>query len=121
MTDVIADVVMELDRQRERGFSQKRDDAHTKGDLARAGGVYALWCYAAALESHILMYMWPWGRDYFKPKGVRRDLVRAAALIIAEIQKIDRDTETKVEEYEKHPDSFSAIIHSDLRNREHSQ
>jgi len=34
---------------------------------------------------------WPW-HDGFKPKGKRADLVRAAAFIIAEIEKLDRTT-----------------------------
>lgn len=33
---------------------------------------------------------WPWQRKWWKPKDPRRDLVRAGALIIAEIERIDR-------------------------------
>ena len=31
-----------------------------------------------------------WGLDWLKPKSPRRDLVRAAALIVAEIERLDR-------------------------------
>lgn len=35
---------------------------------------------------------WPttWAEDWWKPKNPRRDLVRAAALLIAEIERLDR-------------------------------
>lgn len=37
-------------------------------------------------------YNWPrsWSRAWWKPKNPRRDLVRAAALLIAEIERLDR-------------------------------
>jgi hypothetical protein len=34
--------------------------------------------------------MWPWARQWWKPTGARRDLVKAAALLLAEIERIDR-------------------------------
>jgi hypothetical protein len=36
--------------------------------------------------------LWPskWAEHWFKPKDPRRDLVRAAALCIAEIERLDR-------------------------------
>jgi len=34
---------------------------------------------------------WPWDPKWWKPKDRRRDLVRAAALIIAEIDRHDRE------------------------------
>ena len=33
---------------------------------------------------------WPWEPSWWKPKGARRDLVRAAALCLAEIDRIKR-------------------------------
>ena len=33
---------------------------------------------------------WPWSLDWWKPKDPRRDLVRAGALIVAEIERLDR-------------------------------
>lgn len=33
---------------------------------------------------------WPWPAAAWKPKSTRRDLVRAAALLVAEIERIDR-------------------------------
>jgi hypothetical protein len=34
--------------------------------------------------------LWPWGAHWWKPKTGRRDLVRAAALLVAEIERLDR-------------------------------
>jgi len=33
---------------------------------------------------------WPWAEKWWKPKNERRDLVKAAALILAEIERLDR-------------------------------
>ena len=43
---------------------------------------------------------WPiaWEDKWWKPKNPRRDLVRAAALIIAEIERLDRKAEAEGEE-----------------------
>jgi hypothetical protein len=35
---------------------------------------------------------WPWADKDWKPKDRRRDLIRAAALIVAEIERLDRAT-----------------------------
>ena len=35
-------------------------------------------------------FFWPWERDWWKPVDNRRDLVRAGALISAELDRMDR-------------------------------
>jgi hypothetical protein len=35
-------------------------------------------------------YGWPWDLKWWKPTTPRRDLVKAAALIVAEIERLDR-------------------------------
>jgi hypothetical protein len=62
------------------GWTAEHDDGHTHGELAAAAAAYA-WPYAPAL--------WPWG-DGFKPTSRERDLVRAGALIAAEIDRLRR-------------------------------
>lgn len=37
-----------------------------------------------------LSFRWPWPSKWWKPKSQRRDLVRAGALILAEIERLDR-------------------------------
>jgi hypothetical protein len=97
-------------RERERQFYEERwtdehDDQHDKGQLAFAGAAYAL---AAAIQAELVGHgkdpkfaataaglakapaWWPFSTSWWKPKDRRRDLVRAAALIIAEIERLDR-------------------------------
>ena len=66
----LADVAAERRRQVDVAGWVRHDDAHSDGALARAAGCYAL---HAGLES-----------------SRRRDLVKAGALILAEIERLDR-------------------------------
>lgn len=93
----IDDIAAERQRQIEQeGWSLAHDDQHTNGSLAIAAA-----CYAAP-DSSIFDYpnpvlasdprrlVWPWDRKWWKPKDRRRDLVIAAALLVAEIERLDR-------------------------------
>lgn len=70
------------------GWSIEHDDSHLTGELGRAGAAYAL---HAGTESVSTPAECPWNGQWWKPGGRRRDLVRAAALVIAEGEKFDRD------------------------------
>ncbi len=108
MIQALQDILEERRRQQEaEGWSHEHDDAHNKGELARAGGLYALVAgsgsteYRNALDgSHMLdpleaaMRYWPWDRSWFKPSSRRRDLVKAGALIMEEIERLDRAAES---------------------------
>lgn len=98
-------VVAERFRQIEaEGWSIEHDDKeHATGELARAGACYAL-ANAPLLfipDPHdrsgravikvSAFSLWGWDRAWWKPQGLRRDLVRSAALIIAEGEKFDRN------------------------------
>jgi hypothetical protein len=89
-------VIEERYRQIEaEGWSIKHDDEHAAGDLALAGAGYAL---AAGYRKRGVKEKdlstppswWPWSIDWWKPEGFRRDLVRAGALNLAELEKFDR-------------------------------
>jgi hypothetical protein len=101
MSQAMIDVLSERLRQRDKeGHSDAHDDRHGDGSLAMAGACYASLAAASAQTGNNvkgakyrrspLSMRWPWDRKYWKPKDPRRDLVRAAALIIAEIERIDR-------------------------------
>lgn len=47
-------------------------------------------CYAYASSGSAIIKGWPWDERWWKPEGGRRDLVKAGALIIAEIERLDR-------------------------------
>lgn len=82
------DVVAERQRQvSAEGYSLYRDDLYVKGELAEAGATYA---NLAGNPKHIST-AWPWGQATFKPSADRRrDMVKAAALLLAEIERLDR-------------------------------
>lgn len=84
------DVVRERQRQvAGEGYSLSRDDGYIKGELAEAASVYA----SLAGQPRSMSTSWPWGHATFKPSDDRRrDLVKAGALILAEIERLDRRT-----------------------------
>ncbi len=103
----IADIAAERLRQIEaEGWSQDHDDAHSDGEMARAAGIYAVIAgsdrtdYRNATGGYslndilqgLMDHYWPWDRSWFKPADRRRDLVKAGALIVAEIERLDRLT-----------------------------
>jgi len=100
VTKAITDILDERERQKsQEGYKNEHDDLYEQNELSRAAGSYAN--YAANCsslhESHPSLYQrqvapdnWPFDKVYWKPKSPRQDLVRAAALLIAEIERIDR-------------------------------
>ena len=84
---VIEEIAAERRRQIEvEGFTAEHDDGHP-GEMAKAAATYALW--ATDWDGEV-RNIWPWQISTFKPKDVRRDLIRAAALIVAEVERLDR-------------------------------
>lgn len=90
------DVLAERHRQIEaEGWTAEHDDWHRHGQMAQAAAVYAL-CATGDRERdgvpNHLKLMWPpdWDHAWFKPRSRRRNLIRAAALIVAEIERLDR-------------------------------
>lgn len=90
----IRDVVTERYRHtHEKGWTPQHDDEHDAGQLASAATAYTL---AATFPGRIDQWFksfWPWERSWWRPGTPRRMLVKAAALIIAEIERIDRKGE----------------------------
>jgi hypothetical protein len=92
-------VIQERRRQElAEGFTPAGDDLQADGALARAAG-----CYAIGPQFLMMHRMgdgagnildvpvnWPWPPVWWKPRSRREDLVRAGALILAEIERIDR-------------------------------
>lgn len=110
----VPNVIREIADERERqvtaeGWTPDHDDQHSGGTMAKAASCYAL-CAGVGLaitdgaEEHYDFpsagYMsaavprppWPWTDEWWKPKDPRRDMIRAAALLVAEIERIDRAT-----------------------------
>ena len=58
-------------------------------ELALAAASYAM---REAGRHHDSSVVWPWGEESFKPHTHRENCVRAAALLLAEIERLDRAT-----------------------------
>ncbi|HBO2097496.1 TPA: hypothetical protein L4G69_000054 [Pseudomonas aeruginosa] len=90
-----------LDVQSERrrqinveGWTPEHDDKYETGALASAAGCYAMFslAYPAGDPSHF----WPWDKSWWKPSpDGRRNMVKAGALILAEIERLDRAAATQ--------------------------
>jgi hypothetical protein len=89
MRDAALDVLAERSRQiSAEGWTPEHDDEHGDGELARAASVYAnphIWDILG--ESQV---GWPWDASWWRPSTPRQNLVKAGALILAEIERLDR-------------------------------
>ncbi len=101
-----SDVLAERRRQIEsEGWTPEHDDTHRRGEMATAAACYAV---ASQMASQIYAgnedfcdpdalvragtppWVWPWGEAWWKPRNRRVALIKAGALIIAEIERLDR-------------------------------
>ncbi|QGZ56702.1 hypothetical protein [Paraburkholderia acidiphila] len=88
-TQAVRDVVAERRRQVEvEGNLPEDDDLYIDGDLIRAAICYAR--SAGGFNAGNVPGQWPWMLEWWKPTTPRRDLVKAGALILAEIERLDR-------------------------------
>ncbi|HGL6719961.1 DUF551 domain-containing protein [Burkholderia contaminans] len=86
----VRDMLAERRRQvLHEGMTPDQDDGYTEAELPRAAAAYVL--SACGFSNAITLDFWPWSTDWWKPTTPRSNLVKAAALIIAEIERIDRD------------------------------
>lgn len=111
------DVLAERERQKSvEGWTPEHDDQHAEGELGLAAACYAIpdpmgqtkevpghyynansryaddfddWRPGAPVT---VPAQWPWDGLWWKPTDRRRDLVKAGALILAEIERLDRAT-----------------------------
>lgn len=96
-TNAARDVLAERRRQIEaEGCTTQYDDANPAGVMSVAAV-----CYATGASNALVLavgdtstcpapVVFPWEDAWWKPTTPRRDLVKAAALILAEIERLDR-------------------------------
>jgi hypothetical protein len=85
---VIDEIAAERKRQVEaEGWTSEHDLHHRNGELADAAAAYAM---ADGPDAPLVIDWWPFEARWWKPKSRRRNLVRAAAFIVAEIERLDR-------------------------------
>lgn len=101
LSNAAEDVLNERSRQiGQENYSTEHDDGYQNNELVRAAGGYVdqvirrSWVFSdygqEAYQDDDDPEFWPWDEKHWKPKSPREDLVRAAALLIAEIERIDR-------------------------------
>ena len=98
-TNAARDVLAERQRQiSAEGWATEHDDQHDSGELASAAASYAQ-CAGLQREGAVCenafkapyVENWPWSEYWWKPStDPRRNLVKAGALILAEIERLDR-------------------------------
>lgn len=90
------DVLAERQRQiSAEGWTPEHDDAHGDGSLAYAAASYAIESahLADGMKWDVTRappFCWPWEREAWKLADPRRMLVKSGALVIAEIERLDR-------------------------------
>ena len=80
--DVLSERLRQVDAE---GMTTDGDDGYQAAELPRAAAAYIL--NGANDEAPAI---WPWAKAWWKPRDARANYVRAAALILAEIERIDR-------------------------------
>ena len=97
----------------EEALTPEWDDRHRPGDLALAAAAYAafsamenentrehhrqsLWGFVPGFTG-IIGQLWPWPAQWFKPKDRRRELVKAGALILAQLERLSREAECEAD------------------------
>lgn len=102
-SQALSDVAAERQRQVEaEGWTPEHDDAHETGELLEAAKAYFTHATDRALvrpggDLAGIPFAWPWDKKWWKPKTPRQDLVRAAALALAEIDRIKRRYHVRAE------------------------
>ncbi len=101
MSKAEKDVLAERQRQIDvEGWTPEHDDEHTEGEMEKAAMCYMLWKEGDDVRMCGRPKGWPWSLDWWKPKGRRRNLIRAAALRLAEKQRIERMLKEATEMFE---------------------
>ncbi|WOX99948.1 hypothetical protein [Dickeya fangzhongdai] len=92
----VRDVIAERQRQvAAEGWTPEHDDEHVAFEMSFAAATYVLHIaqsYGGQPYKHVApSEIWPWDLKWLKfAPGPRRSLVKAAALILAEIDRLDR-------------------------------
>jgi len=97
ITDIAEERVRQIDSE---GWSPQHDDEHSDGEMADAAACYAV---GSTMENEVPRFwdglptrlkrrttVWPWSPEWWKPKSPHHNKVRAAALLVAELARIQR-------------------------------
>lgn len=91
---IFHEIRQERNRQvKEEGFTPDMDDSGQPGRLAAAStcyGMHAAVSLATGENMEGLPEWWPFDLSWWKPKNARSSLVKALALMVAELEAVDR-------------------------------
>lgn len=106
MSAAAQDVLAERARQiNEKGWLPGQDDTYRKHELAHAAACYAY----PELTAVNGLKVWPWSESQFKVRDARQNYVRAAALLLAEIERLDREEALRERQKSKAPETSEAM------------
>lgn len=97
----LLDVIKERNRQvNVEEHTHANDDQYQSNELIRGSHSYVghviarSWTYSESTpekyQSEEPSEFWPWPDETWKPKSPREDLIRATALLLAELERMDR-------------------------------
>lgn len=96
-TRAVTDIMLERMRQVRpadqfgEGYTREDDDKqYTHGELAQAAACFALAAVDPDMFREVITNTFPWDMKWLKREPARRILVKAGALIVAELERIDR-------------------------------
>lgn len=84
---VLNEITRERGKQVGKGYDASSDDRYSGYQLIDASIAYS---WAALGHAQYGNRYWPWDAESFKPEGQRANLIKAAALLVAEIERMDR-------------------------------
>lgn len=84
--DVLAERQRQIDAE---GFTPEHDDEHGDGSLSIAALAFLDWVHGEYPDGFAPIN-WPWEPSAFRPKDRRTALCKSAALLLAEIERLDR-------------------------------
>ena len=98
-------IAVERERQiKDEGYNAEHDQVHEPMTLARAAVSYIL-CNDEKNRKIAKTTYWPWEDKYYKPRDMKRNLVRAGALVAAAIDRLlAEDVKSPVEPCDKSPE-----------------
>lgn len=111
-------IAAERSRQiNEEGWTPEHDDSHQNGEMAKAAACYAVGedipvfrgtLQGVGFEGDPRIHrLWPWEAEWWKPSADRgRNLVKAGALIAAELDRLLREDEQSESMREDFPAAF---------------
>lgn len=88
MPNVFVDVAVERQSQKDKGYTPDHDAEHGPLPIISAAISYAMADIIGCKSSPPIL--WPWEDEAWKPRDRRANLIRAAALLVAAIEAMDR-------------------------------